>query len=79
MGLGIYGKNGLKDSNQVQIKIEKLVYGGAGMTRTEDEGVVFVGKVLPGELVEVEVVDKKKDYANARLVKAPASGEDRMG
>jgi 23S rRNA (uracil1939-C5)-methyltransferase len=61
----------------VQIKIEKLVYGGAGMTRTEEEGVVFVGKVLPGELVEIEVVDKKKDYAHARLVKVLEPSDDR--
>jgi 23S rRNA (uracil1939-C5)-methyltransferase len=51
----------------MQIKIEKLVYGGAGIARTE-EGVIFVSKVLPGELVEVEITDRKKDYANARLV-----------
>ena len=54
--------------NFMQIRIEKLVYGGAGIARTED-GVVFVGKVLPGELVDVEIADRKKDYANARLVK----------
>ena len=51
----------------MRIKIEKLVYGGAGIARTE-EGVVFVNKVLPGELVEVEIVDRKKDYANARAI-----------
>ena len=49
------------------IKVEKLVYGGAGIARTE-EGVIFVNKVLPGELVEVEIVDRKKDYANARAI-----------
>ena len=51
----------------MKIRVEKLVYGGAGIARTE-EGVVFVSKVLPGEVVEVEIVDRKKDYANARLV-----------
>ncbi len=52
----------------MRIRIEKLVYGGAGIARTE-EGVIFVSKVLPEELVEVEIADRKKDYANARLVK----------
>ena len=51
----------------MRIKIEKLVYGGAGIARTE-EGVIFVNQVLPGELVEIEIVDRKKDYANARFV-----------
>jgi 23S rRNA (uracil1939-C5)-methyltransferase len=51
----------------MRIRIEKLVHGGSGMTRTQ-EGVVFVNKVLPDELVEVEIVEKKKDYANARLI-----------
>ena len=36
------------------------------MARTP-EGVVFVPKVLPGELVDAEIVLKKKDYANAEL------------
>ena len=52
----------------MRIRIEKLVYGGAGIARTE-EGVIFVSKVLPGELVDVDVADRKKDYAKARLVK----------
>lgn len=50
----------------MQIQIEKLVYGGAGMARTPD-GVVFVDKVIPGETVEIEPVEKKKDYTVARL------------
>jgi len=53
-------------STKITIRIEKLVYGGAGLART-DQGVVFVDRVLPGELVEVEVFDKKKDYSRARL------------
>lgn len=60
----------------MRIRIEKLVYGGAGMART-DEGVIFVEKVLPGELVEVEIVDKKKDYANARLVEVLEAAPER--
>ena len=60
----------------LQIRIEKLVYGGAGIARTE-EGVVFVAKTLPGELVDVEVVDKKKDYANARLISVMEPSPDR--
>lgn len=60
----------------MQIKIEKLVYGGLGMARTE-EGVLFVSKVLPGELVDVEIVNKKKDYLKAQLVKVLEPSLDR--
>jgi 23S rRNA (uracil1939-C5)-methyltransferase len=60
----------------VQFKVEKLVYGGSGIARTE-QGVVFVPKVLPGELVDVEIVDKKKDYSNARLLKVVEPSADR--
>ena len=60
----------------MKIKIEKLVYGGAGMART-DEGVIFVQRTLPGEVVEVELVDQKKDYAFARLQKVLEPSPDR--
>jgi 23S rRNA (uracil1939-C5)-methyltransferase len=61
----------------LQIRIEKLVYGGAGMART-DQGVVFVGKVLPGELVEVEIGERKKDYARAALTRVIEPSPDRQ-
>src|SRR5437660_7518592 len=50
----------------MQVTIEKLVYGGAGLARTS-QGVVFVPKTAPGDIVEVEVVEQRKDYATARL------------
>jgi 23S rRNA (uracil1939-C5)-methyltransferase len=52
----------------MRLKIEKLVYGGAGLARTE-QGVVFVPKSAPGDVVEVDIVGKKKDYATARITK----------
>ena len=58
------------------IKIEKLVYGGFGLART-DGGVVFVGRTIPGELIEAEIVERKKDYAIARLIEVLEPSEDR--
>lgn len=46
------------------------------MARTAD-GVIFVPKVLPGETVEIEVVDKKKDYSNAKVVDIVTPSADR--
>lgn len=54
------------------VEIEKMVYGGQGMGRAEGK-VVFVPFTAPGDLVEVEVVREKKDYAEAELRKIEKS------
>ena len=48
------------------LKIDKLVPGGQGMAR-HDGRVVFVGGVLPGEEVRVEITESKKDFAKAEM------------
>ncbi len=50
----------------MQVTIEKMVYGGAGLVRT-DQGVLFVPRTAPGDVVEVEIYDRKKDYSSARV------------
>ena len=40
---------------------------GSGIART-DCGVVFVAGALPGELVEAELVKRRKDFSLARTV-----------
>ena len=59
------------------LKIEKLVYGGSGLART-DEGVVFVPRTAPGDVVEVDIVGRKKDYATARVTSILESSPDRQ-
>jgi 23S rRNA (uracil1939-C5)-methyltransferase len=61
----------------MRLKIEKLVYGGAGLARTE-QGVIFVPRSAAGDLVEAEVVNKKKDYATARIVQLLEPSTDRQ-
>jgi 23S rRNA (uracil1939-C5)-methyltransferase len=61
----------------MRLKIEKLVYGGAGLART-DEGVVFVPRTAPGDIVEADVVDRKKDYATAMLKQILEPSPDRQ-
>ena len=41
-----------------ELAIEKLVFGGMGLART-DSGIVFVEKALPGEIVQAELSGKK--------------------
>jgi 23S rRNA (uracil1939-C5)-methyltransferase len=68
----------------VQLKIEKLIYGGDGLARIPGEGrqqAVFLPHVLPGEEVEAELHSRGKGFARARLVKivepSPARVEPR--
>ena len=61
----------------MRLKIEKLIYGGAGLART-DQGVVFVPRTAPGDVVEAELVEKKKDYATGRLIEILEPSPDRQ-
>lgn len=61
----------------MQVKIEKMVYGGAGLARTTD-GVLFVPRTAPGDVVNVEIVDRKKDYATAQVTSIVEASPDRQ-
>jgi 23S rRNA (uracil1939-C5)-methyltransferase len=52
----------------VQLKIEKLVYGGEGMGHA-DGVAVFVPFVAPGETVAVRLEEQKKKFARGRVEK----------
>lgn len=41
----------------MQLKVEKLVFGGYGLART-DNGIVFVEQVVPGEMVRADITGK---------------------
>jgi len=61
----------------MRVTIEKLVYGGAGLARSE-HGVVFVPRTAPGDVLEVELIEKKNDYAVARVVSVLEPSPDRQ-
>lgn len=48
-----------------QLRIERLVAGGDAMARDSDGRVVFVEGALPDEVVDVELVEEKRDFARA--------------
>lgn len=68
------------------MKIEKLVFGGQGLAReaqTNHKGetvnrTIFVWNALPGEEVEVEYLEKKKDTAEAIATKIITPSPDRI-
>lgn len=58
----------------MELKIEKLIYGGDGLARLADEKAgrakaVFVPFVAPGEVIEASVVQQKPGFARARVEK----------
>lgn len=50
----------------MKLRIEKPIYGGAGLARAEGKAV-FVPFTLPGELVEARAVEDKRSYTAAEL------------
>lgn len=61
----------------MEVKIEKLVYGGEGLGHA-DGCTVFVPFVMPGEVVEVEAREKKKKFARGRLRRVVTASEGRI-
>src|ERR1051325_307901 len=59
------------------VTIEDIAFGGEGVARV-DEFVLFVPFVLVGEEVEAEILEVKKRFARARLVKVLKASPDRV-
>ncbi len=67
----------LSVGSRVELSIHDLAFGGAGVGRF-GEFVVFVPFVCVGERVEVELVELKKSFAKARLVRVLEASPDRV-
>ena len=61
----------------MELKIEKLVYGGDGLAH-DSGATVFVPFVLPGETAEAEPVEKKKKFVRANLERVLAPSAERI-
>jgi 23S rRNA (uracil1939-C5)-methyltransferase len=61
----------------MEVRIEKLVYGGDGLAH-HDGHTVFVPLVLPGELVEIESSARKKKFIRGRLERVVESSAERV-
>lgn len=59
-------------------RIERLVAGGDGLARMADGRVVFVVGGLPGELVELDIVETKKDFARGVVAQILEPSPDRV-
>ena len=65
-------------NEQVEVTIEKLVYGGSGLARLADGQAVFIPGVLPGERVLAQIRRKRKGILEAGLVEVLAPSPDRI-
>src|SRR5580698_8502996 len=61
----------------MEIKIEKLIYGGDGLAH-HDGATVFVPLVLPAERVAVEAVEQKKKFVRGRVERILQAAPERV-
>lgn len=61
-----------------KVTIDKLVHGGQGLARLADGKKVFVWNALPGEIVKVRIIKKRKDYCEAVTEELVDSSPDRI-
>jgi tRNA/tmRNA/rRNA uracil-C5-methylase (TrmA/RlmC/RlmD family) len=66
-----------QSGSRVTVTIEDMAFGGEGVARL-DGFVVFVPFVVTGEEVEVELVEVKKSFARARLVRVNSPSPQRV-
>lgn len=63
--------------DELELTIDSLAYGGAGVART-DGYVVFVSGALPGDRVRAVIGKRKRAWAEARTVEIIAPSPDRI-
>jgi 23S rRNA (uracil1939-C5)-methyltransferase len=63
--------------DELELTIDSLAFGGAGVART-DGYVVFVQDAVPGDRVRALVEKSKRAYAQARALEVLAAGPDRV-
>lgn len=59
------------------VRIERFVAGGEGLARADDGRVVFVRGGIPGDLVELSVIDERRDWMRAVAERVIEASDDR--
>lgn len=63
--------------NRVNIEIESVAFGGEGVGRV-DNFVVFVPFAAPGDELEIEIVQRKKNFARGRILNISSPSKTRV-
>ncbi|MCU0260560.1 MAG: TRAM domain-containing protein [Ilumatobacteraceae bacterium] len=62
----------------LRLTVDRFVAGGAALGRDGAGRVVFVDGAIPGETVDVEVVESRRDFARASVLQVVAPSPDRV-
>ena len=67
----------VKKGQRLDLQITSLAFGGKGLAKP-DGFAVFVDQAVPGDVVQVQIIRKKKNYAEARVIELLESSQDRI-
>jgi 23S rRNA (uracil1939-C5)-methyltransferase len=59
------------------LRVDCIVPGGDGLARRADGCVVFIPRTAPGDVVEVEYTEERRNWRRARVVRLVTPGKDR--
>lgn len=65
-------------SPEVELEVTGVAAGGDGIAREPEGRVVFVRGAIPGERVVARLLDQRRDYARAELVRVLVASGDRV-
>ncbi len=63
--------------SQHEITVEKLTFGGSGLTHV-DGLPVFIPDSIPGQKLQIEIIKRKDNFAEARVVKVLRKAKDEI-
>jgi 23S rRNA (uracil1939-C5)-methyltransferase len=64
--------------DELELTVDRLAYGGAGVARTETGYVVFVRGAVPGDRVRARIGKSKRSWAEAELVEVLEPSPERI-
>jgi len=67
----------VKKGRQFEVEITDIAFGGKGLTRI-DGMAVFVDQAIPGDHAHVQIIKKRKNYAEARIIELIDPSADRI-
>jgi 23S rRNA (uracil1939-C5)-methyltransferase len=66
------------EPDPVSVEVERFVAGGDGLARHPDGRVMFVRGGIPGDRVEIEVIDERRDWMRVQPMKFENASPDRV-
>ncbi len=67
-----------RQSDEIEITLDSLIYGGDALGRLPDGRLVFVPYALPGETVTVRLTEEKRRHARAELMEVLTPSPERV-